>query len=137
MSVASLPCRWVGSNSSQRSGFPFYVPSSPISLTTASADKEKIISSTQHPEGLEAIRQLEQRSPEVRPEEAATYQKPMFTQPLQSDNRLDEGQAVHLEARLIPVGDPKLKVDWFRNEQPLQFGESCPRGSAAVRTSYL
>ena len=47
----------------------------------------------------------------------------MFTQPLQSDNRLDEGQAVHLEARLIPVGDPKLKVDWFRNEQPLQFGE--------------
>ena len=52
-----------------------------------------------------------------------TYQKPMFTQPLQNVDRVNEGQTVHLEARLIPVGDPKLTVDWFRNEQPLQLGE--------------
>ena len=59
-----------------------------------------------------------------------TYQKPMFTQPLQNVDHVSEGQAVHLEARLIPVGDPKLTVEWFRNEQPLQFGESaCGRRS--------
>ena len=87
------------------------------------AGKDNIILASQRPEGLEKIRALEQKAPQERPEQVVTYQKPMFTQPLQNVDHVNEGQAVHLEARLIPVGDPKLTVDWFRNEQPLQFGE--------------
>ncbi|XP_043190339.1 titin-like isoform X4 [Amphibalanus amphitrite] len=84
--------------------------------------KDNIILASQRPEGLEKIRALEQKAPQERPEEVVTYQKPMFTQPLQNVDHVSEGQAVHLEARLIPVGDPRLTVDWFRNEQPLQLG---------------
>jgi len=92
------------------------------SLTVQVLEKGNILLESQHPEGLEAIRQLEQRAPGTRPEQEVFFEKPRFTQGLQSVDRVDEGQAVHMEARLIPVGDPKLKVEWFKNEVPLQFG---------------
>lgn len=34
-----------------------------------------------------------------------------------------EIQAAHFEARLIPVGDDKLKVEWLRNGIPIQACE--------------
>lgn len=46
-------------------------------------------------------------------------QAPVFTMPVR-DTRVAENQAVHFEARLIPVGDPKLKVEWLRNGVPLE-----------------
>jgi len=33
---------------------------------------------------------------------------------------LKENQSAHFEARLIPVGDSRLKVEWFKNNVPLQ-----------------
>ena len=36
---------------------------------------------------------------------------------------IKEGQRVHFECRLIPVGDPKLKVDWFHNGKPVKQGK--------------
>jgi len=33
---------------------------------------------------------------------------------------LKENQAAHFEARLIPVGDSRMKVEWFKNGVPLQ-----------------
>lgn len=33
---------------------------------------------------------------------------------------LKENQSAHFEARLIPVGDPHLRVEWFKNGVPLQ-----------------
>ena len=47
----------------------------------------------------------------------------MFTQPVR-DVRLVEGQSLHFEARLIPVGDANLHVEWFKNGVPLQQGRS-------------
>ncbi|XP_054275488.1 titin isoform X3 [Macrosteles quadrilineatus] len=84
--------------------------------------KGSIISDSQRPEGLEKIRQLESAQPFQRPEvpEAATRQRPVFTQPLQNIDSIAESATAHFECRLIPVGDPTLKVEWFRNEKPLE-----------------
>lgn len=44
--------------------------------------------------------------------ESAVYAKPTFTQPLKSMADVPEGSAVLLEARVIPVNDPKLQIQW-------------------------
>lgn len=77
-----------------------------------------IITDSQCPEGLEKIRQLEGAQPFQRPEvqDPVTRQRPVFTQPLQNIDAIAEGQTAHFEGRLIPVGDPTLKVEWFRND---------------------
>ncbi|XP_034137006.1 titin-like isoform X2 [Drosophila guanche] len=81
-----------------------------------------IISDTQHPEGLEKIRKLESTAPHQRQEveTPGTRQRPVFTQPLQNIDRINEHQTAHFEARLIPVGDPNLKVEWYRNEKIIE-----------------
>lgn len=60
-------------------------------------------------------------APTPAPEESVA-QAPMFTQPMR-DLRVAENQAAHFEARLIPVGDPKLRVEWMRNGVPIQACE--------------
>lgn len=55
-------------------------------------------------------------------EETVIKQLPKFTVPLQGNNKLIEGQAGHFEARLEPVNDPTMKVEWFLNGKPLQSG---------------
>ena len=84
--------------------------------------KGNIIMDSQRPEGLEKIKELESAKPFQRPEaaDAVTKQRPVFTQPLQNIDSVPEGQGAHFECRLIPVGDPNLKVEWFRNELPLE-----------------
>lgn len=81
-----------------------------------------IITEPQHPDGLDKIRQLEQTQPFQRPEipEPVTRQRPVFTQPLQNIDYIVEGQTAHLECRLIPVGDPNLKVEWYRNDKIIE-----------------
>lgn len=85
-------------------------------------DKESIILDSQRPEGLEKIRQLDAKGMPQRPEvaEPATRQRPVFTQPLQNIDFIAEGQNAHFECRLIPVGDPTLKVEWYRNDKLLE-----------------
>jgi len=83
--------------------------------------KGSIISESQRPEAMEKIGRLEQPAPK-RPEEAEpqTLQRPVFTQPLQNIDNIGEGATAHFECRLIPVNDPTMKVEWFRNEKPLE-----------------
>jgi len=57
-------------------------------------------------------------APTPAPEDSVA-QAPVFTQPLK-DLKVAENQASHFEARLIPVGDPKLRVEWLRNGVPIQ-----------------
>jgi len=45
-------------------------------------------------------------------------QAPVFTMPIK-DLHVAENQAAHFEARVIPVGDAKLKVEWLRNGVPI------------------
>ncbi|XP_046465810.1 titin isoform X2 [Neodiprion pinetum] len=84
--------------------------------------RENIILDSQRPEGMDKIRELESQQPWKRPDvpEPQTRQRPVFTQPLQNIDAIPEGQTAHFECRLIPVGDPTLKVEWFRNEKPLE-----------------
>ncbi len=53
------------------------------------------------------------------------FQKPVFTEPLTSLD-IAEAESGLLECRLIPVGDPKLRVEWYLNEQPLQQSNRLP-----------
>ena len=47
---------------------------------------------------------------------------PLFRTPLQNPQPVMEGQNIHLEARLEPIGDPGMKVEWFFNGQALTIG---------------
>ncbi|WP_407809569.1 hypothetical protein, partial [Staphylococcus aureus] len=78
---------------------------------------------TQHPEGLEKIQELES-SKEYRGPEAPdkVYERPIFTMPLTGPSELVEGQAAQFECRVIPVGDPDLRFEWFVNGIELQTG---------------
>lgn len=86
--------------------------------------KKSIYLESQHESALNRINYLEDTSRYQRQsvQEEAITQAPVFTQPMR-DIRVAENQAVHFEARLIPVGDPKLKVEWLRNGVPIQACE--------------
>ena len=52
----------------------------------------------------------------------------------QSSTELSEGQSCHLEAKLTPIEDPNLKVEWFKdgkifgdNTDPVGFTKSLPQ----------
>ena len=77
--------------------------------------------SSQRPEGLDKIKQLESRGRTKADDEVATFQKPVFTNALQNMVK-SENEAAHLAARLIPVGDPSLKVEWFKDGNLLETG---------------
>ena len=36
------------------------------------------------------------------------------------DSQVTEGSAAHFEAKLVPVGDPKLRVEWLKDGRPIQ-----------------
>lgn len=59
---------------------------------------------------LEKFQQLENKTSEARLEAVPTFQKPVFTVPLANIENIKEAQNAHFEGRLIPVGDPNLKV---------------------------
>ena len=56
------------------------------------------------------------------PEEERTYLPPQFIVPLHDVSQI-EGGRVHFEARIEPVGDPTMRVDWFVNGRPLEASE--------------
>merc|ERR1719347_1293001 len=84
--------------------------------TSGSLDK-----SSQRPESLDEIRELEARGHKAAVEAVQTYQKPVFTTALQNVEMSESGSA-HLAARLIPVGDPSLKVEWLKDGKVLETG---------------
>jgi len=94
-----------------------------------SVAKKSIYTETQNEETLQRLRTLEDTSRHQRKtttEEIIT-QAPVFTLPIK-DLRVAENQAAHFEARVIPVGDPKLKVEWLRNGVPIsacKYPTSC------------
>lgn len=76
---------------------------------------------SQHEDALGRLAQLENANRYQRHSviEDSVTQAPVFTQPMR-DISMVENQAAHFEARLIPVGDDKLKVEWLRNGIPIQ-----------------
>lgn len=76
-----------------------------------------------YPINFDVLFQVTKFFPLQKPEETRTFQRPVFTQPLQNLDKLTEGELAHFECRLIPVGDPRLRVEWFRNEKPIETSE--------------
>lgn len=81
--------------------------------------KDSILVDTMNQEAMDKISRLESRTQRTITTEETTMQAPVFTSPIK-DQRLVENAPLHFEARLIPVGDPDLKVEWFKNNVPLQ-----------------
>uniref|UniRef100_A0A8W7P610 Ig-like domain-containing protein n=1 Tax=Anopheles coluzzii TaxID=1518534 RepID=A0A8W7P610_ANOCL len=84
---------------------------------------------TQHPQGkagLEAVQDTEAalanryRRQESKPESA--FPKPQWTVQLQSEFRLNEAEALHLEGQVEPKDDPNLKIEWYFNGKVLEHG---------------
>ncbi|KAG9511335.1 Titin [Fragariocoptes setiger] len=75
------------------------------------------------PASLEHIRRLEEgRPPREEWRAPPIEQAPKFLTHLNEYQELNEGDAVHFECRLAPVGDPTLKTEWYFNGRPLQTG---------------
>ena len=91
-----------------------------ISIFLFGVAKKSIYTESQNEETLQRLQYLEDASRYQRKtttEEIVT-QAPVFTMPIK-DLRVAENQAAHFEARVIPVGDSKLKVEWLRNGVPI------------------
>ena len=86
---------------------------------TATGD---IQTDSMHDEAMDQIAYLEHaRNQRTATEETDINQPPSFTKSLKNIDTY-EGKNIHLEARLQPVGDPSMRVDWFFNDEPLKFG---------------
>lgn len=91
-----------------------------MSIFLSRVAKKSIYTESQNEETLQRLQYLEDTSRYQRKtttEEIVT-QAPVFTMPIK-DLRVAENQAAHFEARVIPVGDSKLKVEWLRNGVPI------------------
>lgn len=74
---------------------------------------------------MKKIKQLEDKGPAPRPEiPDKQFDKPVFTQMLTGPSELWEGQHAHFECRVVPVGDPTLRFEWFVNGVELKMGKS-------------
>ena len=82
-----------------------------------------IITDSLHEEGMQMIQHLEDSSRYSRTQVDDEYQsaKPNWIKALANKEAL-EGTNIHLEARLHPVGDPSMKIEWFVNGAPLKTG---------------
>lgn len=73
---------------------------------------------------MKKILRLEEAHPERAEEPEQSFEKPIFTQILTGPSELWEGQHAHYEARVVPVGDPSLRFEWFVNGVELKMGKS-------------
>ena len=72
-----------------------------------------------------AVREYMRREGEA-PKEEDLYSKakprpPKFKSEIK-DLLLKENDSAHFECKLVPLGDPTMKVEWFKDGQPLQYG---------------
>lgn len=94
-------------------------------VTTASITvhgKSSLVLDSHHPEGMKKITALESRVDRQQSEQEANFGKPVFTNPLTGTAAVAEGQAAHMEARVVPVGDPNMTFEWTKNGETLNMG---------------
>lgn len=86
------------------------------------AHAQGVDSSTIHTKALEETKRFEMKQVRQEQEIPVSQSKPIFKTPLVEPQPVMEGQNIHLEARLEPIGDPTMKVEWFCNDKPLTIG---------------
>jgi titin len=80
---------------------------------------QTIVKETIHESALQQINYLESQRSTQTQEEGLTTQAPVFTANMR-DVQVMEGAAAHFEAKLVPIGDPKLKVEWLKDGHPIE-----------------
>jgi hypothetical protein len=53
-------------------------------------------------------------------EDQAKFEKPVFVAPLTGTSIVAEGQSVHMECRVVPLGDASMNIHWLKNGESLQ-----------------
>lgn len=72
-----------------------------------------LLMDTLHDASWARIQEIEApREPAPEPE-PVQYAKPQFTQPLQSQADMPEGTVVLFEARVTPINDPQMQLQWY------------------------
>lgn len=70
------------------------------------------------------LRHVERTRPHAPPGEAEpVYPPPQFIIPLRDATQI-EGGKIHFEARIEPVGDPTMRVEWFFNGKAMAASRS-------------
>lgn len=70
------------------------------------------------------LRHVERAKPhQTSQEEDRQYPPPQFIVPLR-DAQQNEGGRIHFEARIEPVGDPTMRVEWYINGRVLAASTS-------------
>lgn len=72
----------------------------------------------QHETSWQIIQELEAPKPAPPEMEPAPKEAPQFIEQLQNLERI-EGQPAHFQTRVTPVNDNQLRVQWFKDGQPL------------------
>lgn len=74
-----------------------------------------------NPNSLQYIQQLEDCSEYQKQESIIEFstQSPVFIRKLQELNGVEEGKNAHFEGQLIPVSDPTMKVEWYKDGDPI------------------
>ena len=87
---------------------------------------DRIILETLHPEGQRGLDEIERLEESLRRKEAIIAPEdgrpPVFTSQPKPLANMSEGDSAHFEARLEPIGDQTMQVEWFFNGQPLKQG---------------
>ena len=81
--------------------------------------KQTIIKETMHESAMQQISYLESSKSTQVQDEGLTTQAPVFTANMR-DQQVLEGTPAHFEAKLVPIGDPKLKVEWLLDGKPIE-----------------
>jgi titin len=97
-------------------------------ITTASITvqgKASLILESHHQEGMRKIAALETKTTNAEKQngnEETTFGKPIFTNPLNGKSDALEGESLHMEATVVPVGDPQLTFEWTKNGEHIKLG---------------
>lgn len=71
---------------------------------------------------MEAYQQaMHQKYVQEQPESTSL---PEFKSPIKDQNSIREGGFAHFEARLEPVGDSSLRVEWLKDGRPVEASKS-------------
>lgn len=83
--------------------------------------KDEVDKSSQYPDSLKYIEQLEDYSKYQRSDNYEEVQPlpPTFVKSLHDMGDLQEGRNAHFEAQLHPVSDPTMKVEWYKDGKPI------------------
>lgn len=98
----------------------------PVDLTLAPfpVAKKDLVFDSEHPESLQKLQYLDDSSRYQRREtmeEVSVKIKPKFLTKLK-DVTLREGMHAHFEAKIEPITDPNLRIEWLKDGQPIQMG---------------